>query len=71
MSHSYKHHKQSTRERRKNLRGKRYHTKHRHNIQRKREMQKAANPKHPGNPEHNEKTKSKNNRYRGEQRFPT
>ena len=33
-------------------------------------MQKA-NPKHPGYPEHNEKTKSKDNRYRREQRFPT
>jgi hypothetical protein len=27
-------------------------------------MQKAPNPKHPGNPGHNEKTKPKDNRYR-------
>ena len=27
-------------------------------------MQKAPNPKHPGNPEYNEKTKPKNNRSR-------
>ena len=32
-------------------------------------MQKAPNPKHPGNPGHNEKTKPK--WYRKEQRFPT
>jgi hypothetical protein len=34
-------------------------------------MQKAPNPKHPGNPGHNEKTKLKDNRYRRERRFPT
>ena len=34
-------------------------------------MQKAPNPKHPGNPGHNEKTKPKDNRYRQEGRFPT
>ena len=33
-------------------------------------MQKAPNPKHPGNPGHNEKTKPKDNRYRRERRFP-
>ena len=33
-------------------------------------MQKAADPKHPGNPGHNEKTKSMDNSYRPEQRFP-
>ena len=27
-------------------------------------MQKAPNPKHPGNPGHNEKNKPKDNRYR-------
>jgi prefoldin subunit 5 len=32
--------------------------------------QKAPNPKHPGNPGHNEKTKPKDNRYRREGRFP-
>jgi hypothetical protein len=31
-------------------------------------MQKAPNPKHPGNPGHNEKTKPKDNRYRKEWR---
>jgi predicted nucleic acid-binding Zn-ribbon protein len=30
------------------------------------EKQKAPNPKHPGNPGHNEKTKPKDNRYRRE-----
>jgi hypothetical protein len=34
-------------------------------------MQKAPNPKHPGNPGNNEKTKSKDNRYRRKQRLPT
>jgi hypothetical protein len=34
-------------------------------------MQKDPNSKHPGNPGHKEKTKSKNNRYRKEQRFLT
>ena len=29
-------------------------------------MQKAPNPKHPGNPGHNEKTKPKDKRYRRE-----
>ena len=29
-------------------------------------MQKYPNPKHPGNPGHNEKTKPKDNRYRRE-----
>jgi hypothetical protein len=31
-------------------------------------MQKAPNPKHPGNPGYNDKTKPKDNRYRGEWR---
>jgi hypothetical protein len=31
-------------------------------------MQKAANPKHPGNLRHKEKTKAKDNRYRRERR---
>jgi hypothetical protein len=30
------------------------------------ENAKAPNPKHPGNPGHNEKTKAKDNRYRRE-----
>ena len=37
----------------------------------KRKMQKAANPKHPGNPGHNEKNKPKNNTYRRKWKFPT
>jgi hypothetical protein len=32
---------------------------------------KVPNPKHPGNPGHNEKTKPKDNRYRQKGRFPT
>jgi hypothetical protein len=32
---------------------------------------KRSKLKHTGNPGHNEKTKSKKNRYRREQRFPT
>ena len=34
-------------------------------------MQKLSNSKHPSNPEHNEKNKPKDNRYRKEQKFPT
>ena len=34
-------------------------------------MQKYPNPKHPGNPGHNEKTKPKDNRYRLVGRFST
>ena len=41
-----------------------------HNSQRNFKAQKIPRPKHPGNPEHNEKTKSKNNRNRRQQRFP-
>ena len=33
-------------------------------------MQKAPNPKHPGNPGYNEKTKPKNKWNREERRFP-
>jgi hypothetical protein len=32
-------------------------------------MEKDPNPKHPGNPEQNAKTKPKDNSYRSEQRF--
>jgi hypothetical protein len=31
----------------------------------------SPNPKHPGNPRHNRKTKPKDNRHRREQRLPT
>jgi hypothetical protein len=41
------------------------------NKTKKCKMQKAPNPKHPGNPEHTEKTNPKDNRYRRERRFPT
>ena len=34
-------------------------------------MQKAPNPKHYGNPGHNEKNKPKDNRYRRQWRFAT
>ena len=34
-------------------------------------MQKDTNSKHPGNPEHNKKTKPMNNRYRKEKIYPT
>jgi hypothetical protein len=37
----------------------------------KSKKQKAPNPKHPGNPGYNEKTKPKDNRYKRERRFPT
>ena len=33
-------------------------------------MQKTPKSKHPGNPEHKEKTKPKDNMYRREQCFP-
>jgi hypothetical protein len=69
-SHRCKHHQQNTRDRRENLRCRRYHRKHRHNSQRKHNMQKAPNPKHPGNPGLNEKIKPKDNRYKRERRFP-
>jgi phage regulator Rha-like protein len=45
------------------LRYRRYHRKLLHNNQRKCEMQKDPNPKHPRNPGHNEKIKPKDNRY--------
>jgi hypothetical protein len=41
------------------------------NIDTTDEMQKAPNPKYPGNPGHNEKTKPKDNRFRSEQKFLT
>ena len=42
----------------------RLHREHGHSNQRKCKMQKDPNPKHPGNPGHNEKMKPKDNRYR-------
>ena len=70
-SHWCKDNKQNTRDRRENIRYRRYHRKHWHNNKRKCEIQKDPNPKHPGNWGHNEKTKPKENRYRLEERFPT
>jgi hypothetical protein len=69
-SHKCKHHQHNIRARRENLRCRRYHRKHSHNSPRKYKMQKGPKPKCPGNPEHNEKTKPKDNRYRREPRFP-
>jgi hypothetical protein len=46
-SHRCKPHQQNTRDRRKNLRCRRYHRKHWHNSERKCKKQKAPNPKHP------------------------
>ena len=37
----------------------------------KSKKKKASNPKHPGNPEYNEKTKPKDSKYRQEGRFLT
>ena len=61
-SYRCKHHQQNTRDRRENLRCRRFHRKHLHNNQRKWKMQKDPNSKHPGNPGHNEKTKPTDNR---------
>ena len=47
-------HQQNKRDRRENLRGRRYHRKHGHNNQRKCKMQTEPNSKYPGNPGHNE-----------------
>ena len=52
------------RDRRKNLRCQRYHRNHEINSQRKCKMQKACNPKHPGNRGHIEKAKPKDYRHR-------
>ena len=56
--------KQNTRDRRENLRCRKFHREHGHNNQRKCKMQKDPNTKHPGNPGHNEKTKPTDNRSR-------
>jgi chromosome segregation ATPase len=55
---------QNTRDRRENLRCRRFHREHGHRNERKCKMQKDPNSKHPGNPGHNENTKPKNNRSR-------
>ena len=51
-------------DRRVNLMRRRYHRTHWHNSKRKSKMPKASNPKHPGNPGHNEKMRPKDNMYR-------
>jgi hypothetical protein len=56
-NHRCENQQQNTRDRRVNLRCKRFHREHQHNNQRKYKMQKDPNSKHPGNPGHNEKTK--------------
>jgi hypothetical protein len=65
-NHGCKNDKQNTRDKRENLRCRRYYRKHLHNSQRKRKVQKVPNLKHPGNPGHNKKTKPKDNMYRRE-----
>ena len=62
-NHRYKYHQQNTRDGRENLRCRRFHRKLGHNNQRKCKMQKDPNSKHPGNPGHNGKTKTRDNRY--------
>ena len=39
-------------------------------TQQSKTMQKAPNPKYPGNPGQNDKVKPKDNRYRREQKMP-
>jgi hypothetical protein len=53
--------KQNIRDGRENLRCRRFHREHLHNNQRKCNMQKDPNSKHPGHPGHNEKTKPTDN----------
>jgi hypothetical protein len=60
-NHRCEHHQWNTKEGRENLRCRRFHREHRHKNQRKCKMQKDPNPKHPGNPGHDEKTESKDN----------
>jgi hypothetical protein len=62
MSYRCEHHQEITRDRRENLRGRRYHRKYLQNSQRKCKMQKAPNSKHPGNLGHNEKTNKQTNK---------
>jgi hypothetical protein len=61
-SYKCKHHQQNTRDRRETLECRRHHRRYWHNGQRKYKALKPPNSKHPGNPTHNEKTKTKNNR---------
>jgi hypothetical protein len=64
-----KHHQHNTRDRRENLCCRRYHKKilaQESKRMEKCKMQKAPNPKYPGNPGYNEKMKPKDNKYRRE-----
>ena len=54
-----KHHQQNTRDRRENLKCRRYHRKHWHISQSKCKVQKAPNPRYPGNQGKHEKTRPK------------
>ena len=63
-SHKCKHHQQNTRHSR--ISGAEGTIENINTSQRKHKKQKAPNPKHLGNPGHNEKTKPKDNRYRRE-----
>jgi hypothetical protein len=63
-------HQQNTRDRRENLRCRRYCRIDWQNCQKKIKTLNAPNPKHTGNPGHNEKNRPKNNQNRGERRFP-
>jgi hypothetical protein len=63
-SHRFKHHQQNTRDRRENLRCRRYHGKHWHNSQRKYKMQKASNEKHQEIQDTMKRPNNKNNRYK-------
>jgi chromosome segregation ATPase len=63
-NHRSEHHQQNTRDERENLRCRRFHREHQHKNQRKCKMQKDSNSKHTGNPGHNEKNKTTDNRSR-------
>ena len=60
-SYKCENHQQNTRDRRENLMCRRSHREYWHKNQRKYNMQKVPNSKHPGNPGHNEKTKPTEN----------
>jgi hypothetical protein len=62
-NHRCEHQQQNIRDGKENLKCRRFHREHGHNNQRKCKMQRDSNPKQPGNPGHNEKTKPINRRY--------
>jgi hypothetical protein len=63
-NHNCENQQQNTRDRRENLRCRRFHREHGENNQRKSKIQKDSNTKHPGKPGQNEKTKLTDNRSR-------